>query len=56
MVAHIPENGELRQYSTKLPKSSLVRSSLVKFNMLLESMDDAIVFFHGEEGFRLRRT
>jgi hypothetical protein len=54
VVAHIPDNGELRVYSVRSPSSRSIRSTLIRADMTLETLDGAIVFFDRGEGFRLQ--
>jgi len=54
VVAHIPDNGELRVYSVRSPNSRSIQSTLIRPDMTLEAWDGAIVFFDGGEGFRLQ--
>lgn len=54
VVAHIPDNGELRVYSVRSPSSRLIKSALVLADMILERLEGAIVFFEGGEGFRIQ--
>jgi hypothetical protein len=54
VVAHIPDQGELRVYAARSPGSRSIRSTLIRAEMILEAVDGAIVFFKGSEGVRLQ--
>jgi hypothetical protein len=54
IVAHIPESGELRVYSSKTFSEKVVRSPAVKAGMVLEAFEGVIAFFDGGEGYRLQ--